>query len=120
MKPIFILVIISGLILAACSGSGEGKNSKEEAAINPANVVLVDMDVRGMTCTDCENTIKDGINELAGIVDVSADFKAGLARVDVDTSITTVADLKKAVENRGYSVARAVIRPAEENIKTAE
>ena len=114
MKTLFISLILAAGLLQACNRAGNeaGSRSGHKVSINPENVVLVDMDVRGMSCTDCENTIKSGITELNGVMAVTADYKAGRAEVKCDTSIATVADLTKVVEKRGYSVAGTKIMPA--------
>ncbi|MBE0652622.1 MAG: heavy-metal-associated domain-containing protein [Bacteroidales bacterium] len=63
MKKTFVILLALSLALFSCkSGGNDSKTSGEQSAdINPANVVLIDMDVNGMTCTGCENTIKTGL-----------------------------------------------------------
>ncbi len=123
MKNFLLPVFLCISLLTACNQQ-TGKNGKSEGSsemtVNPEKVVLVNMDVRGMTCSDCENTIKAGISELNGIVDVTADFKAGNAMVECDTSITSIADLTQAIENRGYSVAGSKIEAVTKEMKSKE
>ncbi len=117
MKTLIFLSFLIIPVLTGCNrtpGTEDTKKTSSEVTINPDNVVMVDMDVRGMTCTDCENTIKSGISELNGVVNVTADYKAGKTTVQCDTAITPVARITEVIEKRGYSVAGAEIKPVAE------
>ena len=115
MKNVFSILFIAILGLYSCkSGNQEGSSADEQSAqINPENVVLIDMDVNGMTCTGCENTIKSGVSELAGVVKVEASHTNAKTYVKVDTSLTSIEEIADAISSKGYEVAGSVIREAE-------
>jgi copper chaperone CopZ len=115
MKKVFLFMVIFSLGLLSCkSGGNESSQPKEaQVEINPANVVLIDMDVNGMTCTGCENTIKSGVSELSGVVKVEASHTDAKTYVKVDTSLTTLEEISQTITSKGYKVVGSVIREAE-------
>jgi copper chaperone CopZ len=103
MKKLFILFNLILLIMISCT-SNETKTSGEEVKINPDNVVMLDIDVEGMTCTGCENTIIEGVSGLSGVVEVEAYHTDGKAFVKYDTSLTTVKEIAEMISSKGYKV----------------
>ena len=106
MKKLSLLVLTFALILSACSSSADPKENQEDqtGTPNPENIVLIDMDVAGMTCTGCENTIKSGISELDGVLEVEASHLNAKTYVKVDTSLTSVEDISDKISSIGYRV----------------
>lgn len=112
MKVFSSLLIFIAFILAGCNNTPEGKNeqTKEKAQVNAENVVLIDIDVNGMTCTGCENTIKNGVSELEGIVSVEASHLDGKTYVKADTSLVNPEQIKEVIKEKGYEVVSADIK----------
>lgn len=106
MKKLSLLVLAFALIMSACTSSADSKENEEDqkGTPNPENVVLIDMDVEGMTCTGCENTIKSGISELDGVMEVEASHLNAKTYVKVDTSLTSFEDIKDKISSKGYHV----------------
>ena len=72
-KVIFYLAL--ALVMASCN-SGKPKVSEDKiqssvVSVAPENLSSLKFDVRGMTCTDCENTVSKGVKELPGIAEVT-------------------------------------------------
>lgn len=94
--------LISGFILlvslAGCS--------PKQAPKTDAKPVLVEAKLRveGMHCTDCENSIAKGVHELAGIDSIQANHLDSTAFVRFDSNKTNVAEISKAIEERGFHV----------------
>lgn len=108
-KTVFLLLALIALFTACNSGSAEQKTSSEPGSreINMDAVVMIDMDIEGMTCTGCENTIETGVSELPGIVSVEASHTDAKTRVKVDTSITSVEKISEVINSKGYKVIDA-------------
>ena len=111
MKTIFSSIIVIAFTLAACQQSSKTQSSQTEknesaaiANLNQAAVITAEYKIKGMTCTGCENTIKAGVKKLAGIADVSADYKSGTAVVKCDTTKVTLAQITDAITSTGYQV----------------
>ncbi len=58
--------------------------------------------ISGMTCATCVKTIENALKRLNGIVSVSVNLGAEKAYVTFNPGMTTVADMKKAIEEAGY------------------
>ena len=110
MKKNLILLFFIALISFACQNNSEKavkENTDEAAVINTENVVSYHIDVNGMTCTGCENTIKSGVKELSGISEVDANFKEAWATVSFDTTLTSIEEITLKITSKGYQVAGA-------------
>lgn len=56
--------------------------------------------VEGMTCGHCEQTVKEALQGVAGVTDVTVDREGEQASVDGDADATA---LVEAVEDAGYT-----------------
>lgn len=61
-------------------------------------------DVEGMTCGHCEMSVREEVEELAGIESAQADHTTGRLTVQADDGIDDDA-VRKAVEAAGFKVA---------------
>ena len=112
MKKIFTILLAIAISITACNTNKKDSSNEKEAAkteVTPENVVLIDMDVNGMTCTGCENTIKSGVSELEGVVSVEASHTDAKTYVKVDTSLTDIDKISETISSKGYEVAGAKI-----------
>lgn len=62
----------------------------------------VTLDVQNMTCAVCPITVKKSLERIAGVSDVSVDFKAKTARVTFDVGKAKPADLTAATTSAGF------------------
>lgn len=111
MKKLFVLLTVAIMAFAACNRASEDTSGEQaqKADINPENVVLIDMNVEGMTCTGCENTIKSGVSELEGVVEVEASHVNAKTFVKVDTSLTSPEAISEKIASKGYEVESSSI-----------
>jgi copper chaperone CopZ len=79
-------------------------NKKEVVVVNQSNIQTVDFNVKGMTCASCEQHVMHAVNELDGIVNVTASFEDAKAKVEFDNTKTTKEDIIKAIDATGYKV----------------
>jgi len=99
-KALFILAI--SMAFASCQApQKKAETAKTEIA---AATVEATLRVEGMTCTECEQSVAKGVNELAGIDSISANHLDSTAFVRYDPSKTDLAQITKAIEGRGYEV----------------
>jgi len=104
MNRILILAVL--LIAFSC---GQSKQTKEEpAAPATENIVEVKLQVVGMHCTDCENSVAKGVNELAGIESVKASFADSVAVVRYDKTKTSEYQISAMIVKRGYTVKGSI------------
>ncbi|MCL6591697.1 MAG: copper chaperone CopZ [Firmicutes bacterium] len=67
----------------------------------PQQVVL---EVEGMTCNHCVNSVKNAVGALAGVEKVAVDLKAKKVTVNFQAEAVTVETIKEAIEDQGYEV----------------
>jgi len=60
------------------------------------------IDVQGMSCDGCEETVKDALGDVPGVTDATADRETGSATVEGDAER---AALVEAVEQAGYDAS---------------
>ncbi len=60
--------------------------------------------VNGMDCTGCEKNVQFALSMLPGVERVKADHRANTVDVDLDSSRTTEEEVRRAIEEIGYTV----------------
>lgn len=60
--------------------------------------------IKGMMCGHCEKTVSDAAKSVKGVTRAISDFKKGQVKVSYDTSLTDLAEIKKAIAASGYEV----------------
>ena len=104
---VFLIVLCISLLAGACSSSGSksaGTDTAEEVSIPQENLKLVNLEVKGMTCEGCENTVVSNIRKLDGIQDATASHTRKEAIVRFDSTRTSVEAISKAIADAGYLV----------------
>lgn len=86
------------------------KANKEVVVISSNNIQEVKFNVSGMTCASCEEHVKYAVNELPGIVSVSANSDEGTANVKFDNSKTDKSTITKTIDGTGYKVSGEVTK----------
>jgi len=79
----------------------------------------VRLPVEGMTCQNCVKHVTQGLESVAGVVEVRVDLTAGIADVECASASTTHEDLRQAVLDAGYGVGNSPAR-SEDLDSTAE
>lgn len=97
MKRFFLAVALFAFMVAC---------APKQAPKTDAKPVLVEAKIRveGMHCTDCENSIAKGVLQLAGIDSIQANHLDSTAFVRFDSNKTNLAEISKAIEDRGFHV----------------
>lgn len=96
------LVIVFVLVLGfACNSTNKKVNQELSATPDTLKTVL---HVEGMTCDHCEMTVQGSVNEIAGIVSIKADHVDSSTVVSYDASQTSLSEISKAIEKKGYKV----------------
>lgn len=67
-------------------------------------------DIQGMTCAHCARSVSEELDSLDGVTSVTVDVEAGTATV-VSTAALAEDDVRAAVEEAGYVLARPGLLP---------
>jgi mercuric ion transport protein len=81
-----------------------GNSNKEVIVVSSENLVKTGFKIDGMTCTSCEEHIMHAVNEVEGVVSVSADYEEGTTTVEFDNSKTNKETIVDAINETGYTV----------------
>lgn len=63
------------------------------------------LNIEGMTCGGCGNSVTRVLQALDGVSGVAVDWQAGRAEVALQEGTSTVADLVAAVEDAGFEAS---------------
>lgn len=62
------------------------------------------LQVEGMTCAHCEASVKEALENLAGVERVKINLDSGEVNITYDESTIEVEKMKEAIESQGYDV----------------
>lgn len=107
MKIKFLLIPIL-LIAFACQNTPKETTEQAEETTETAEEVIsantqkVEINIKGMTCTGCENAIQNAINEFEGVYSSKADFEKGIAVLEFDSTKVDISKVELAINDIGY------------------
>jgi Cu+-exporting ATPase len=70
-------------------------------------IVNLDLAITGMTCANCERTVKRALSKVPGLVQAEVNFATEHALVSFPAGLVERADLVNAVQKAGYGVVEA-------------
>jgi len=62
------------------------------------------LNVEGMSCSHCENSVKKAVGALNGVGNVTVDLKAKKVTIDFDPEKVSIETIKETIEDQGYDV----------------
>lgn len=62
------------------------------------------LNVEGMTCSHCEQSVRNALQELNGVNAVDVQLASGKVDIAFDDSNITMIDIRNAIEEQGYNV----------------
>ena len=62
----------------------------------------IEMNVKGMTCTGCEERIQGPVGDVEGVEAVDADHQGGTVSVTVEREDTATDEVRTAIDGLGY------------------
>ncbi len=68
-----------------------------------AEIKKAEIKVAGMACAGCSGAVEKALSRLEGVTSAKVDLAKKTAYVDYDSAKLGLQDLKKAVEDAGYS-----------------
>jgi len=98
------LIFFFGFFLLVSCGQGNKQQSNGESATEQVVLTEVTLHIGGMHCDMCVASIEKGVGAVEGVDFVKAQLNDSTAVVRFSESETNLAEIKTAVEKRGYSV----------------
>lgn len=101
-----IVTVLAALMMAfPWYGSLVYPEDQPKTEIVPADQVeTVSYRVEGMTCPSCEEHVRHGVAGVDGVIDVTADYRTGMAKVRFDRGRTDTEAIRQAIDGTGYKV----------------
>ncbi|HEX9059960.1 MAG TPA: copper chaperone CopZ [Clostridia bacterium] len=62
------------------------------------------LNVEGMSCSHCENSVKKSVGALNGVSSVTVDLKSKKVTVEFDPERVNIETIKDTIEDQGYDV----------------
>jgi copper chaperone CopZ len=106
-KFLWIITVISALLIAFpyYSKALFPAVDKNIVVAQSNNIVKLKLNIEGMTCTGCEESVDYALKSENGVISATSSYKTGVAYVEYDKTIVNPEQLKNAVEEKvGYSV----------------
>lgn len=68
-------------------------------------MATANLQVTGMKCGGCENSVKGAVQACTGVSNVTASHKTGAVEVQYDDAQTSLDTIKRSIEAKGFGVA---------------
>ena len=65
---------------------------------------IITLTVDGMSCSHCENSVKESVGALNGVENVMVNLKDKKVTVEFDSDRVTSQTIKDTIEDQGYQV----------------
>jgi len=62
------------------------------------------LNVEGMSCSHCENSVKKSVGALNGVTSVTVDLKGKKVTVEHDPEKVSTSTIKEIIEDQGFDV----------------
>jgi Cu+-exporting ATPase len=72
-------------------------------------ISLVEISVSGMTCSMCTQAIQRALDATDGVLYASVNLSTNQARIEFDSTVVNIDQLKETIEDIGYEVVDAVV-----------
>jgi copper chaperone CopZ len=105
MKKILIVIFAIGF-LTACQSNTKKAESKKTETTQVVDYETMEFTVTGMTCTGCENTIKNGLKQIDGVVEVEASHTNSKVSIKLVKDKVNRDEIAQKIETIGYHVEK--------------
>jgi len=94
----------------------DNPESQSELSANSNHIIKVKLEIEGMTCISCEQSVDYTLKSEIGVLSAESSYKTGIAYVQFDDTKVQPEQLKKAIENKvGYKVKKIQTISEKEN-----
>ena len=92
------------LLLTISCQNRETGSAETTTPVETAEYVLYEVQIEGMTCTGCEQTVEGVVKKMAGVGAIDADFTVGTAQPKFVEGKTDTTAVREVIESSGYKV----------------
>lgn len=117
MKKLSFLIVLI-IFIAACNNSTTGDQNQavntEQLSAQEGVIEVAVINVSGLHCESCVNTITTTLNEIDGITDAKVSLEQEQAKIKFEPAKVSMEDVKTAIEGKGYGMGEVEIISLEE------
>ncbi|MCJ8319476.1 MAG: cation transporter [Colwellia sp.] len=84
------------------------------ALLIPANAKTIEVEVHGMTCALCVDTLNRTFNKMRGVLKVEVSMKMKKVRLETNSAQPTIEMIKQAILDAGFMPTKVTIISDEE------
>ncbi|MDM8158994.1 cation transporter [Labilibaculum sp. K2S] len=106
MKQILIVVFAIACLAACQSNTKKAESNSKAETTQVVDYETMEFTVTGMTCTGCENTIKNGLKQIDGVVEVEASHTNNKVSIKVEKDKVNRDEIAQQIEAIGYNVEK--------------
>lgn len=106
-KLMLALVTVFSMIMLAFPYYSEifyPNKEKQIIVVDKSNIRTTQFNIKGMTCTGCEEHVNHEVNKLDGIISSNASYKNGYAIIRYDETKVSETEIEQAINSTGYKV----------------
>lgn len=105
MKKLLIIIAAFSFLIA-CQSNSKSSDANKVSAKEKVELVKMEFDVTGMTCTGCEKSVENGLKKVEGVKEVKASHKNNKVTIQVEKDRVDREALAQKIETVGYVVTR--------------
>ena len=83
------------------------------AFVQPANAKTIEVNVHGMTCALCVDTLNRKFNKMEGVSKVQVSMKMKKIRLETESELPTVEMIKQAILDAVFTPIKVTVLPDE-------
>ncbi|MDE5418235.1 cation transporter [Labilibaculum sp. DW002] len=106
MKRFFIIIFALALFTACQSNTKKAESESKAETTQVVELQELELTVTGMTCSGCENTVKNGLKQIDGVVEVQASHKNSKVTIKVEKDKVSREEIAQQIETIGYNVEK--------------
>jgi copper chaperone CopZ len=109
-----LFILLSAVFLIGFSCNNERVKPVKNGV---SDIAKIEVSLKGMFCTGCEQIIQSNVSKLYGIKSVEATYKLNRAIIEFDPDIVDTAKIRTAITGSGYKVAAFTYLQLNDSIK---
>jgi len=78
--------------------------SNEIVSIDKSNMEIIKLNIEGMVCNSCEETINHSVKKIEGVIKVNTSYKEGISIIEFDSSKTNNLEIEEVIKSKGYII----------------
>lgn len=105
MKKIYQILFITLFLFSCNSASNQGiEKSDKTSETSVTAIKTIQLNVSGMTCEGCENSVETALTKLEGVKTAEASYVKKIASISYDSTKVSADLLTQTINDLGYHV----------------